>query len=246
MSATGGLCVNHHRLNVKYGTPIGKSLSLARWIKQPYEERFWSLVRKGDGCWNWQGSKDKDGYGVFKSWVGDTPYTRAHRYSYHLHHGMIPLGLQILHRCDNPTCIRPDHLHAGSALQNMRDKVAKGRANAPFGESHSKAALTEEQAKAILNDPRPHSQIAAEYNIHVQTVSSLKTRVSWPHLGKIKGVKAERISPRRGKSSKGVTEEIVRIIRTSDERGVDLAARFGLKPQDISDIRHRRSWAHIE
>jgi uncharacterized protein YjcR len=93
---------------------------------------------------------------------------------------------------------------------------------------------------------RPYAQLSAEYNVAPSTIGSIKQRVSWPELGRKEGTKAPRISPRRGASKKGVTPEIIRAIRASTDRGVDLAARYGLKPQDITDIRKRRSWAHID
>lgn len=242
---TLGLCVNHWRRNVKYGSPVANKIAPWRWLQLSYEERFWLNVRKGDGCWLWHGSKDKDGYGVFKGEHDGIVYTKAHRYSFVIHKGPIVTGLSVCHTCDVPACVNPAHLVVGSTAFNMADKIAKGRSRVLFGANQPRAILNEDQARAILNDPRPHAQIAAEYGVAIPTISSLKTRVSWSHLGKEKGVKAVRVSPRKGKSDK-VTPEIVRIIRTSTDRGVDLAARFGIKPQDVSDIRHRRSWKHIE
>jgi hypothetical protein len=245
---TGGLCLNHHRRMVKYGSPVALRNANWRWLRLSFEERFWLNVRKGEGdtaCWLWFASRDKNGYGVFRGEHDGVVYKRAHRYSYALHKGKIPLGLEILHSCDTPECVRPDHLSPGTTLQNQREKWARGRANIPFGEQKS-AALTDDTVTAILNDPRPHAVIAAEYGVAASTVGSIKQRVSWQHLGLEKGVKAPRISPRRGKSDKGVTPEIVRAIRASGERGVDLAARYGLTKQDITDIRKRRSWAHVE
>lgn len=240
-----GLCINHWRLNVKYGSPVATRLAPWRWRRLSYEGRFWMNVRKGDDCWLWHGGKDRDGYGVFKAEHAGALTRKAHRFSYMLHHGPIADKLEVCHTCDTPACVRPDHLFLGTTAQNQADKMAKGRHVARFGADRPQAILTEDQAKAILTDPRPHSQIAAEYGVHAQTISSLKTRVSWAHLGPEKGVKAKRVSPRKGISKSGVTPEIVRIIRASTDRGVDLAARFGIKQQDVSDIRHRRSWAHV-
>lgn len=240
-----GLCINHHRRNQKYGSPVASKN--AAWLHRQlsYEERFWLNVQKGELCWIWTGARDRDGYGVFRSSHDGIDYKKAHRYSFALHKGRIPPRLSVCHSCDVPSCVNPDHLVAGDAAYNMADKIAKGRARALFGENAPHAILTEEQAKAILSDPRSHSQIAAAYGVAVQTISSLKTRVSWPHLGAGKGVKAKRVSPRKGVSEK-ITPEIVREIRTSAERGVALAARLGVTSATITDIRKRRSWAHIE
>jgi hypothetical protein len=242
-----GLCVNHHRRNQKYGSPVATKIVAWARNRLSYAERFWLQVQKtdDDGCWLWQGSKDRDGYGVFKSEHEGIRYNKAHRFSYAINCSPVPSLMQICHRCDVPSCVRPDHLFLGTSAENQADKWAKGRGRAPFGETHNWAKLSEAEATAILNDPRPYVVLAAEYNVAPATIGSIKQRVSWPHLGPEKGAKAKRISPRRGKSDKGVTPEMVREIRASTERGVDLAARFGLKKQDITDIRKRRSWAHI-
>jgi hypothetical protein len=85
---------------------------------------FWSKVSKSDGCWEWMGGKDKDGYGkITYMWRG----LRAHRLSWELTYGVIPQGLDVLHRCDNPPCVRPDHLFLGTHGDNNRDMKEKGR-----------------------------------------------------------------------------------------------------------------------
>lgn len=87
-------------------------------------ERFWSKVNKTDGCWIWTAYRDDKGYGCFgfrgKVW-------KAHRVAYELATGPIPTGAHILHSCDNPSCVNPEHLRAGTHADNMRDKVARGR-----------------------------------------------------------------------------------------------------------------------
>ena len=89
----------------------------------PYP-RFWQRVKKSPECWEWTGCLNGTGYGAFRwkqrGWL-------AHRYSYTLHNGPIPAGQFVLHRCDNPKCIRPDHLWLGTQTENMKDCAAKGR-----------------------------------------------------------------------------------------------------------------------
>jgi predicted XRE-type DNA-binding protein len=90
------------------------------------EERFWEKVKKVDvGCWEWQASVfQKNGYGQFrwnyKQW-------RAHRVAWTLVFGEIPSDLCVLHRCDNPRCVRPDHLFLGTHKDNAEDRERKGR-----------------------------------------------------------------------------------------------------------------------
>lgn len=93
-------------------------------MKKPLEERFWSKVRKADGCWEWTGAKIPQGYGQLSV---DGKLCRVHRLSYILANGFIPAGLLVLHRCDNRGCVRPSHLFLGTQTDNMRDAVRKDR-----------------------------------------------------------------------------------------------------------------------
>lgn len=89
--------------------------------------RFWNRVNKSqDGCWEWTGSKIPTGYGHL---MFHNIQTYAHRVSWTLCVGEIPEGLCVLHHCDNPCCVRPDHLFLGTMLDNMHDRDAKGRNN---------------------------------------------------------------------------------------------------------------------
>ena len=240
-----GFCINHLRRNQKYGSPVASNTMPWLWKRLSYDERFATNITKGDGCWLWRGGKDKDGYGLFNGVVDGELHRRAHRYSYARYRGPIPSLLHVCHTCDVRACVNPDHLFLGTIAENMDDKMAKGRHRTPDGENHYRALLTEEQVKAILDDPRTHSRIAADYNVSRNTISSIKSRRSWHYLGNEKGAKAPRIGPRTGVSDR-ITPEIVREIRASSERGVDLAKRFGISVQHITGIRKRRSWNHIE
>ena len=88
------------------------------------DKRFWSKVKKTDGCWLWTGHLDYQGYGDFT--IGRKQRYRAHRYSVILD-GRDPTGKYVCHHCDNPSCVRPDHLFIGTPLDNMQDKMKKGR-----------------------------------------------------------------------------------------------------------------------
>lgn len=96
----------------------------------PLEEKavwFWSLVDCSAGpgaCWEWQGKRDRRGYGVFYACLGET---KAFRIAYRLTKGDIETGKVILHSCDNPPCCNPNHLSQGTHLENMLDKITKGR-----------------------------------------------------------------------------------------------------------------------
>jgi hypothetical protein len=89
-----------------------------------FEFRFWSKVLIGDGCWIWTASLDGKGYGQY--WRGDRKVI-ASRHAYEIWCGPLSSGVQVLHRCDTPACVRPDHLFEGSQRDNAQDCVEKGR-----------------------------------------------------------------------------------------------------------------------
>jgi hypothetical protein len=79
------------------------------------------------GCWFWIGGTVRDGYGSIGRGARGAGVIRAHRLSWLIHYGEIPEGLNVLHKCDNPSCVRPDHLFLGTTADNMEDARNKGR-----------------------------------------------------------------------------------------------------------------------
>lgn len=130
------------------------------------------------GCWNWTAGKNRRGYGQF--WVGPTN-RGSHRVSYELHCGPIPNGLHVLHRCDNPACVCPDHLFLGTNADNMADRNAKGRV--ARGRRFKTTKLTAEDVLAIRSaigteGPARHA-IAAKYGISNKYIRKIWDRKSW-------------------------------------------------------------------
>lgn len=124
---------------------------------------------RASGCIEWILSTDSYGYGKFK-WRGRS--FAAHRASYECENGAIPDGLEILHTCDNPSCINPAHLIAGTHADNMRDMAQKGRdARAP--------KITASQALAIRTDARAQRAIAKEYGLSQSQVGRIKRAEHW-------------------------------------------------------------------
>lgn len=85
---------------------------------------FWFYVKRGEGCWEWTGHIDIDGYGRF---TVEKTLMKAPRVMWMLREGDIPVGMCVCHTCDNRKCIRPDHLFLGTPKDNHQDKVRKGR-----------------------------------------------------------------------------------------------------------------------
>lgn len=121
-----------------------------------------------------------NGYGRFQ--IGGVSH-QAHRFAYRLTHGEIPDGLIVCHRCDNPRCVRPDHLFCGTTLSNVHDKLSKGRDRR--GTDHYSHKLTEEDVRAIrAAEPFAKSQRAVARQFHVShwAVARIWRREAWKHV----------------------------------------------------------------
>lgn len=150
----------------------------AQRFKSP-EERFWEKVDKSDGCWLWTACCYTDGYGMF--WTGEK-YDRAHRFSLELEGVDIPSGMWVLHHCDNPKCVNPDHLFIGDASDNAIDAFSKGRRVNPKGTDHHMAKLTEKQVLEIRQLTEPDRVIAEKYGVSRRLVGQIKSRKLWTHI----------------------------------------------------------------
>ena len=143
-------------------------------------ERFEAKIRKRPGCWEWQAFKLPSGYGMF-GFAGRTQL--AHRVAWMLYIGEIPDGLQVLHHCDNPSCVNPSHLFLGTNADNMQDKADKGRC--PSGEKHCMAKLTQPQVDEIRSRCAAGERqrvIAKEYGVDQSAISFIVRRVTWAHI----------------------------------------------------------------
>lgn len=146
--------------------------------KRPETDRFWEKVDKSGECWEWTGAKDADGYGTFKS---DGKSDRAHRVSWRLATGENPKGCMILHKCDNPSCVRPDHLYSGTHQQNEQDKSSRGRTRNRFTPER-KQGLTAEKVVQIRIDPRSGYVLAKEYGVSPATIYHARTGHTWSNI----------------------------------------------------------------
>lgn len=155
---------------------------------RPLAERFWRYVHKTDSCWLWTGTVSK-AYG--RIWDGHGHQQAAHRASWELHYGDIPAGLWVLHHCDTPLCIRPDHLWLGTSADNIADMDAKGRRAAstpPYHRGHAinTSRLVEAQVREIrrrfAGGGVSLAALGREYGVSGEAIGYIVKRLHWRWL----------------------------------------------------------------
>ncbi|HXG36555.1 MAG TPA: HNH endonuclease [Dehalococcoidia bacterium] len=162
----------------------------------PIAERFWSKVDKSGDCWLWMAGQRRDGYGVFgvgSRSDGSKKQMRAHRMAWELTYGSIPDGLFVCHHCDNPPCVKPQHLFLGTHAENVADMWRKGRENFAFanlekrarGERHGSAKLTEEMVRTIRQLQLvglSRRTIASRFGVNRSLISGILSGKYWRHV----------------------------------------------------------------
>jgi hypothetical protein len=174
-----------------------------QFVLVPVKDRFWEKVNKNGPthptnpslgkCWMWIGAYTHCGYGII--WGSrHTRGIRAHRISWEIVNGKIPKGKKILHSCDNPPCVNPEHLRPGTDADNHRDMVERGRAL--NGEKNPQCKITKEQVLDILSKypkakrtgPRKKYEwniilkLSEKYGITTDSLSRIARHERWGHL----------------------------------------------------------------
>lgn len=167
-------------------------------------ERFWAKVKRTDACWLWVRGRNAHGYGIASNGK-KSGLILAHRLSYELTYGPIPTGLHVCHHCDNPPCVRPDHLFLGTDADNVADMMRKGRYGPPRsqpkgaeswsrnhldrlarGQGHGCARLTDEQVMELrrlrIQDGLTLTQLTEMFAISKSQAFRIVRRQSWTHL----------------------------------------------------------------
>lgn len=159
------LCRSHYNEAWRDGT-------LAKHSGITVQEAFEAKIKRGDGCWLWTGTKNGYGYGIFLL-PGEVP-VRAHRFSYtHFTGKKIPKGKIIMHTCDNPPCVNPDHLRVGTKNDNNKDTAIKRRHN--YGLKHWNGRLSDADVSAIRASGDSHVATAKVYGVSVSHISRIRS-----------------------------------------------------------------------
>lgn len=149
-------------------------------------DRFMAFIpeMKKNTCWIWQGGHNgiRENYGRFR--LKDRTVF-AHRYAWELIHGFIPDGMCVLHKCDNPPCVNPDHLFLGTRADNNADKEIKGRAASTKGVLNGRSILTENDVckiRKLLKLEISIKEIACQMHVAWNTIYDIATGRRWSHI----------------------------------------------------------------
>lgn len=147
------------------------------------KERLYKLcIPDADRCWRWTGYKQPNGYGRFQ-FNGKSHL--AHRVSWMIFRGPIPIGMQVCHICDNPDCVAPRHLFIGTQKDNLADMSRKGRGTKNYGEKSGMAKLTAQQVNEIhrlKSEGAMNAQLASRFGVQKPCIQKIVTGQRWPHL----------------------------------------------------------------
>lgn len=159
---------------LKKSSTVKKELVLVPYKLKTTEEKFYQYVEKTESCWNWTGFLDRYGYGKFKL---NNKTFKAHRYSYQLTYGDFNESLHVLHHCDRPCCVNPNHLFLGTNKDNVADRTAKKR------HGQTSKHLTPNEKTAILTaveQGQPLQSIAQQFQVHISTIRRVLKRTVKP------------------------------------------------------------------
>lgn len=168
----------------------GRIIGSVKRTREQVISDFWKRVKRGnlDECWEWQaGRNDKppNNYGVM--WVNGEKL-KTHVYSYELHYGPLAPGLWVLHKCDNPPCVNPAHLFSGTAMDNVRDMISKGRDIRERGVDRYNATLTEDDIREIRRRYVKRDKVngcgplGKEFGVGLTMIFAIVTRRRWKHV----------------------------------------------------------------
>ena len=211
-------------------------------------ERFFKRFERDSKtqCWNWTGALTPQGYGVIYGKMIDGTYlkrTLAHRASWIIHNGPIPdgegaHGTVVMHKCDNPTCVNPDHLMLGTQADNVKDMIAKGRKvvgewQRRKGIEHFNSAFkSQEDIDLICSTIGNTKALAEKYGVDVCTIKRIRNRNGIKHPDAEKYV------------NKPLSREAIDHIRSTPKGTRGLGKLYGVGKTTIANIRKGLTHAH--
>lgn len=164
-----GLCEKHYTRLRRYGDPERERPTLSDRLRAGY------VVDDASGCWLWQKAIGGTGYGAIQLSVGVTG--KAHRVSWELANGPVPIGLSVLHRCDTPRCVNPNHLFVGTTAVNSSDMVQKGRSLT--GCKNPNARLKKDDIPVILSSNLNAIELGKLLSVHPETIRRVRRGDHW-------------------------------------------------------------------
>lgn len=204
-----------------------------------------TIINK-NGCWIWQGSLSKWGYGDVRIGpVGQKKHVNVHKAAWLYFKGKVPQGLFVCHRCDVRSCCNPDHLFLGTAKQNQHDMISKGRDKQLRGSECPWSKINEEVVLKILELCKKGlncAEIGKQLNICKKQISDIKRGRRWGHVGDRSGI--AKIKPNKII----LDEDKVRKIKRRFAEGArirTISLEYGINETTIADIKHGRTWKHV-
>jgi len=230
--------------------------------------RFWKYVdKKGeDECWEWKGGKGKegniDGRGIFVTHHERKRYNhKTNRVSWFIHNGIIPNGLCVLHKCDNPPCCNPRHLFLGTLQDNVRDCLFKGRVNRTIkarGENSGVAKFKNSdisEIRKMISTGISSRSIAIKYKVANSTICSIRRGSTWRHICDFDGLqdKIDKIGIKDGKTkphfsrlNKDLVIKIRDLYMSNTKTHKDIADELKISPTTVHYVLNSRTWKDVK